>query len=282
MFKKLMPFTLAGLLIACSNTNVQDVTKTYIKDGQSHPLVVLLGGSEGGNTLGEPAMETFRMRFNEHGISVAALGYYGTENTPSRPIELSLNEIADKISELASEPAINGNCVAVMGFSKGAELALLLGSHFEHINHVVGIMPTHVSWNAVKTISAKSGWQLHGKPLDFIEAPLVSWNMQKGNFTGEFTPAFQEALEQATPEQLEAARIPVERTNGPVLLVSAIHDEVWPSYEMAKNVEASLQANNFIHRYEHNAIDDGHYSFSRKEQRQVHEFLKETLVEDCQ
>ncbi|WP_249122783.1 hypothetical protein [Pseudoalteromonas sp. M8] len=48
MMKTIMPFSLVGLLAACSNTTIPDVKRQFIDDGQTHPLVVVLGGSEGG------------------------------------------------------------------------------------------------------------------------------------------------------------------------------------------------------------------------------------------
>jgi allophanate hydrolase subunit 2 len=105
--------------------------------------------------------------------------------------------------------------------------------------------------------------------------------MQKGNVTGEFTPAFEAALAEATPEAIAAARIPVENTNGPVLLVSAKHDEIWPSYKMAGYIEADLREASFSHPFKHIALNSGHYSFNKKVQTEVNQFLSETLVARC-
>ncbi|MFK3859443.1 acyl-CoA thioester hydrolase/BAAT C-terminal domain-containing protein [Pseudoalteromonas rhizosphaerae] len=281
MIKIMMPFSLVGLLAACSNATIPDIKRQFIDDAQTHPLVVVLGGSEGGNTLANPQWQPFLDGFNDIGISVAALGYYGTDNTPNSAAELSLDGIAKRIKALSADPKINQNCVAVYGFSKGAELALLLGAHFEEINHVVSIMPSHISWNAVKTLSSRSSWTLSGNALDYIDAPLLSWKMQKGNVTGEFTPAFEAALAEATPEAIAAARIPVEKTNGPVLLVSAKHDEIWPSYRMAGYIEAGLHEASFSHPFKHIALNSGHYSFNKKVKTEVNQFLSETLVARC-
>ncbi|KZN59320.1 hypothetical protein N473_03935 [Pseudoalteromonas luteoviolacea CPMOR-1] len=280
--KSVMPFCLVGLLAACSSSSDPDVKKHFINDGEKHPLVVVFGGSEGGNTLATPQWQPFLNSFHDMGISVAALGYYGTESTPSQQVELSLEDIAARINTLAKDPHINENCIAVYGFSKGAELALLLGSHFDNINHVVAVMPTHVSWNAVKTISSRSGWKLREKPLNYVDAPLLTWQMQKGNFTGKFTPAFNQALANTHKDIISAARIPIEKNNGPILLVSAKQDEIWPSYSMSNEIMAQLNKVNYPHSYKHIALKGGHYSFSLDTQNQVGEFLKDTLVSTCQ
>ncbi|KZN45713.1 acyl-CoA thioester hydrolase/BAAT C-terminal domain-containing protein [Pseudoalteromonas luteoviolacea] len=280
--KSMMPFCLVGLLAACSSSSEPDVKKHFIKDGEKHPLVVVFGGSEGGNTLAKPLWQPFLNSFHDMGLSVAAVGYYGTESTPSQQVELSLEDIAARINTLAKDPYINENCIAVYGFSKGAELALLLGSHFDNINHVVAVMPTHVSWNAVKTPSSRSGWTLKEQPLNYVDAPLLSWKMQRGNFTGEFTPAFEQALSSTHKDIISAARIPIEKNKGPILLVSAKQDEVWPSYMMSNQIIKQLDKVNYPHAYQHIALEGGHYTFNRDTQTQVGQFLKETLISNCQ
>ena len=280
--KKIMPCLLVGLLAACSSQNTQDVKAQFIDDGQKHPLVILLGGSDGGNTLAKPHWQPIFDRLNEAGMSVASLGYFGTDNTPSSAAELSLEAIEKRISSLADSDKINSNCVAVFGFSKGAELALLLGSHFDSINHVVAVMPSHVTWNAVKTISDKSSWTLKNQPLAHISAPLFSWQMQKGNVTGEFTPAFEEALAKATELEVEQARIPIDKNTGPILLVSAKQDEIWPSYDMANEVMKYLEKKEYGYTYEHIALEGSHYGFNKNTLSQVNAFLKANLLEKCE
>ncbi|MEQ3513346.1 acyl-CoA thioester hydrolase/BAAT C-terminal domain-containing protein [Pseudoalteromonas sp. BZB3] len=279
--KKIMPCILVGLLAACSSQNTQDVKTQFIDDGQKHPLVIMLGGSDGGNTLAKPQWQPIFDRLNETGMSVASLGYFGTDSTPSNAAELSLEEIEKRISLLANSDKINNNCVAVFGFSKGAELALLLGSHFDSINHVVAVMPSHVTWNAVKTVTDKSSWTLKNQPLAYISAPLFSWQMQKGNVTGKFTPAFEQALGKATELEIEQARIPIDKNEGPVLLVSAKQDEIWPSYDMANEVMKYLEKQDYEYSFEHIALEGGHYAFDRQTLNQVSEFLKQHLVASC-
>ncbi|TMO57255.1 acyl-CoA thioester hydrolase/BAAT C-terminal domain-containing protein [Pseudoalteromonas phenolica] len=279
--KKIMPCLLVGLLSACSNHNTQDVKTQFIDDGKKHPLVILLGGSDGGNTLANPHWQPIFDRLNEAGVSVASLGYFGTDNTPSSAAELSLEEIEKRISLLAKSDKINNNCVAVFGFSKGAELALLLGSHFDSINHVVAVMPSHVTWNAVKTVTDKSSWTLKNQPLAYINAPLLSWQMQKGNVTGEFTPAFEQALAKATEFEIEQARIPIDKNKGPVLLVSAKQDEIWPSYDMANEVMKYLEEQEYEYAYEHIALEGSHYGFDRQTLKKTIRFLLNNFPIQC-
>ncbi len=62
-------------------------------------------------------------------------------------------------------------------------------------------------------------------------------------------------------EALDAASIPVEQIEGPVLFVSAVHDEVWPSAEMSDAMMQRLDRRGFHHVHEHLAVEGGHESF---------------------
>jgi dienelactone hydrolase len=58
----------------------------------------------------------------------------------------------------------------------------------------------------------------------------------------KFSSAFvhQRSLDKADPEQLAAARIPVEKSDARFLLLAATKDLVWPSARMTRDIEASL------------------------------------------
>lgn len=55
-----------------------------------------------------------------------------------------------------------------------------------------------------------------------------------------------------TPETI----IPVEKINGPILLISSKHDEVWPSYESASLIEEKLSEASFGFAYKHIAYEN--------------------------
>src|SRR5262245_35109088 len=56
----------------------------------------------------------------------------------------------------------------------------------------------------------------------------------------ELTPMFDAALADALPADV---MIPVERTNGPILLVSGENDRMWPSTRMGEQIMGRLRAN---------------------------------------
>jgi hypothetical protein len=58
----------------------------------------------------------------------------------------------------------------------------------------------------------------------------------------------------------ERAAIPVERINGPILLVSAKDDSIWPSAMMAQRIVDRLHQRNFSHPVVHLSYEHaGHY-----------------------
>ena len=281
MKKLITPFLLVGALASCENAPAPDLYTNYISDGEAHPLVILVGGSDGGNYFANPNMKPLMDRYHDYGFSVASMGYFDTLGTPDSPIELSLNEIDARIKAITEDSSIKGQCVALLGFSKGAELSLLLGSHFNTVNHIVAAYPSHVVWNAVKTPMSYSSWSIDGQPLPYIEAPLLSFDMLSGIFTGEYRNAFTDALSEASPKELNDAAIPVEKISGSVTLVSARQDQIWPSFEMANKIEQRLSDNSYENPVLHIDLDGDHYSYNKETMDTVLTHLKRVMGSEC-
>ncbi|TDF34935.1 acyl-CoA thioester hydrolase [Alteromonadaceae bacterium M269] len=279
--RKIIILVLLSVLGACSKKDVPDTVKQFIDDGEKHPLVIILNGSSGGNLFASPQYRSILTQFNEHGLSVASIGYFGTKNTPSRPVKLSLDDIYDRIMVLAEDEKINRQCIALFGFSKGAELALLLGSHFDNIKQTVAIYPSHVSWNALRSPTSQPAWLLDGKPLDYIDAPLLSWNMLSGLFTKNYVEAFDSALSKASTAQIDNSRIPVENLQGPLFLVSAKSDEIWPSNRMALEIVEYLNEKGFSYSVEHIELEGGHFSYDRATEQKILMHLQNTMADGC-
>jgi dienelactone hydrolase len=59
------------------------------------------------------------------------------------------------------------------------------------------------------------------------------------------------------------AAIPVERINGPVLLISGREDQVWPSFFMAEQVMGRLRRYSFNQSYRHLAYSGAGHAIGR-------------------
>src|SRR6266511_3786619 len=91
------------------------------EDGSDH-AAVMLGGSYGGLPEG-PAR-----RLAENGVSAFALGYFGAPELPPALVEIPIESLQRGI-DLFRERFARGRAIGVLGFSKGAELALTLAAH---------------------------------------------------------------------------------------------------------------------------------------------------------
>ena len=199
----------------------------------------MLGGSSGG------IPEAPARRLAENGVCAFALGYHGAPGLPSGLVEIPLESLERGI-EWFSQTYAGGGPVGLMGISKGAELALLLGAQMgERISRIVAVAPSHVVWFGVTAPgpdpdrrSTRSSWSLGGAPLPFLACPadVVPLFSERGLRTDVFCDASRHA-----PGEVDAARIAVERSAGPLLLLSGDDDHQWPSAPMAEEIARRME-----------------------------------------
>ena len=247
----------------------------FARQGGALPLVVGLGGSEGGNAWATQAWRTQRERFLDQGYAMLAVGYFGTPHSPAHLDRISLDGVHAAIERAARDPRVDGRCIAVVGGSRGAELALLLASHYPDIKAVVAIVPGSAVFLALTDAMTTAGFSFHDKPLPFVP---MTWGATPHLFTGNLRAAFETMMRDEAA--MARAAIPVERINGPVLLVSATRDEVWPSKEMADAMMRRLQAHGFRHHAEHLVVAGGHAE-PLDEFPKMEAFLKTRFAERC-
>jgi dienelactone hydrolase len=217
--------------------------------GKRGPVILVLGGSEGG----EKSSQRLGSLLAAHGYGVLALAYFKADGLPPQFQEIPLEYFGKAIAWLQAQPLADGRKIGLYGISKGGETALLIASRQPEIKAVVAAVPSSVVWQGFDTTnynSVKPGFTLGGVPVAYLPYD------NKAAFTGVFD-LYQRSLkfEDAHPDAI----IPVERIAGPVLLLSAKGDSLWPSSEMSDQVMARLNAKHF--RFEHRHIaytDAGH------------------------
>jgi dienelactone hydrolase len=201
------------------------------------PVIICLGGSEGGFTEPRPAL------LASHGIATFSVAYFG-EKPLNEELSLVPLEFFDRaVAWLETYPAVDTNRMGIYGYSKGAELALLLASRTERVRAVAAYSPSSVVWQGTKTGAPKSSWTAEQVALPFMPMHFSGMNLLK--IMSGRSIAFREAYEQGmekNPEKMGKSRIPVENIHGPVFLVSGTDDAVWPSSRMADAITASLKA----------------------------------------
>jgi acetyl esterase/lipase len=196
------------------------------------PGVLALGGSDGG-------IPTYleRMLAAER-CACLALAYHGTPKTQPNLIEVPLERLERALRWLRGNPrvAARDGRVAVVGASKGAELALLLATTFpDLVGPVVAYAPSNVVWAGIDfdapRAPLRSSWSWGGKPLAFVPFPpgVPPSQTERGL---SVLPVYDRGLDSVAAD--DAAVIPIERATGPVLLVSGGDDRMWPAQRMAR------------------------------------------------
>lgn len=196
------------------------------------PAILLLGGSEGG--LGPGAARMARSLAAE-GFSVLQLCYFGCPGTPPQLVSVPMESFSRGLGWLRAQPGVDAARIAVVGGSKGAEAGLLVASREKGLKAVVVGMPSNVAWPGISyTADMKPGWTVEGRPVPALPYAIGAIR------TGGILALYKDALPDL-PQHPDAA-IPVERIEGPIMLVCGEADNLWPSCPMSDLVAARLKA----------------------------------------
>lgn len=201
-----------------------------------HPAFLVLGGSGGGvpPPLGPAG------GLASHGYAVLALAYFRAPGLPRTLSNIPLEYFATALQWMSAQRSVDPSRVGVLGLSRGAELALLLGTIHRDFRAVVAYMPSNVIVGGCCDAGTPVAWTLDGRAV----APSPSAPMRR-------------SMTSDRPE------IPVERINGAVLLISGREDEVWPSTVMADKIMARLRQRRFTHPFVHLAYDHAGHGIGR-------------------
>ena len=195
------------------------------------PSVVAFGGS-GGGLMGASMWAPL---LASHGIATLAIAYFGLPGLPAELVGIEVEVVERAVRWLRARPETL-TPVGVMGASRGSELALWSAVLLDDVASVVAFAPSGVSWpgfGAHGPVDAPA-WTFRGEALPF---PRIE-ERPDGPPTEPFAlrPIFERALLDAA--STEAATIPVEQAQGPILLVSGEADDMWPSAQMAEIIVA--------------------------------------------
>ncbi len=192
-------------------------------DSQKHPGILVVGGSEGGFPSPKAAW------LASHGYAAFALCYFRCAGTPENLERIPLEYFAQALGFMMKRPEIDPSRIGVMGTSRGGELALQLGSMYSPIKAVVAYVPANVRHPSCCQGGSDASWTWHGVPLTHISlAQAMDPNPSSAD---EFN-----------------AQIAVEATNGPILMIGAEDDGIWPSAEMVRVAAQRLRSNHFSHQ----------------------------------
>ena len=164
-----------------------------------------------------------------HGFAALALAYFRSDDLPKELAGIPLEYFGHALNWMANRTEIAPGRIAVMGVSRGAELALQLGSMFPALKAVVAYVPANVRYPACCGFtSVPYAWTWEGRGLAFHPV--------RSGF-GQEAMAMQ-------------AVIKVEQTEGPIVLISGKEDRVWNSSSMADSIVGRLKQFRFAYNVE--------------------------------
>jgi acetyl esterase/lipase len=170
------------------------------------------------------------------GVDAFALQWFRAPGLPEEIEEIPLELLSEAVEWTTRR---TGKRVALLGHSKGAELALLTATLLDcPIAGVAVWSASSVAWQGfrLRTMQPSSGhssWTLGGNPVPFIAGD---------DFLND-------------PEAFESAQIPIERFRGPVLVFSGSDDRVWPAMRMGQMLVDRASAKGEAGRVEHVVFD---------------------------
>lgn len=237
--------------IKLETPNVESIL--YLGEGKKQPLIVGLGGSEGGNAWSSDYWKKTRDEFIEKGYAFLAIGYFGANGTPEILDKIEIENVYNAIKTATENKHINKSKIAIIGGSRGADLALLLGSYYPDIKSVVSIVGSNAAFPGHTDHFTTSCWTYKNQELPFvpINEEAVPFLMKR-DLRGTFETMLQDTV------ALEKAAIKVEKINGSILFLSATKDDICPSTPMAEMMVERLNSNNFKHYFEHKSFEGGH------------------------
>jgi len=214
-----------------------------------HPAVALFSGSEGG--LDSQAQSAALLA--SHGYAALVVGYFGAEGLPSQLVQIPLERLADGIRWLRAHPNVDEGRVGALAISRGAEGLLATAARIPDVGlrAIVAISPSEVIWQAVGDqgeVPYTSSWTLGGTDLPFV--PMLSDPIMRQMLENailrrrrehqhrpsllHLTRAYTLSLKDT--RAVEAAAIPVEAIQSPLLCLTGAADQVWPSGTMAEAI----------------------------------------------
>jgi dienelactone hydrolase len=206
-------------------------------------VIILLGGSEGGSDFGRRIGPILAAR----GFATLALPYYvsgwSREALPGLPrafVNIPVDRLETVRRWIGSQDDLDSSRIGIHGVSKGGEFALIAASRMPWLRAVSAIVPSDVVWEGWGDGSADgvpSSFAWRGQPLPFVPYEGMSdaiAALSRGEFRALSVPHLEGR--RRSPERVSAARIPIERFRGAVLIAGGDRDTTWPSGEMVRAI----------------------------------------------
>jgi len=220
-----------------------------VADDSPQPVVVILGGAEGGNGAG--------LRF---GPILARLGYAGVSlpyyspdwgdfapppefpDLPGSFIDLRVDQLSELRGALSLLPGLDVERFGLFAGSKGSEFALIAASRYPWISSVVAYTPSDMVWEGwgLEMLGAegtRSSFSFEDRALPFVPYRGFVEALEAG--PNADLRSVHENGRADHPERVAEARIPIENYRGSLMLTAGERDAQWNSAQMARNIQAT-------------------------------------------
>jgi esterase/lipase len=244
---------------------------------QPRKAIIMLGGSEGGKSWSRKKKLIELMV--QKGYSVLSLAYFKAQGLPNSLEAIPLEYFEKAFTWLSGQKGIVANEYAILGGSKGAEAALVLGSKYPHVKAVIAFCPSCAVWQGIpqkrfeigKNVS--SSWSYKGENLPFLAYPASVKKIDL--LLLRLREMHEEALQNTASARNSA--IEVENIQGSIFLISGKRDQIWPATDMSEVIMERLKSNDFKFYYEHISYDTGHFGIIMNKEcwRKIFSFLED-------
>lgn len=216
------------------------------------PVIISFPGSEGGLKTSEDESAYFA----NAGYPAFGMAYFNAPGVPEEMVEVPLEIFERAFAFIRSKPELRDRPIVVNGVSRGGELALLLGSLFAEVKGVIARVPSSIVWQGFTKetfVSDKPEREL--PPFTFRKHPIpyMNWTgkyadhkMRDGTAAKIRTPWFLDSINR-NQDGVKRASIEVEKINGPVLLLGAEDDQLWPSCIFIDRIKERFAQHSFRH-----------------------------------
>lgn len=217
-----------------------------------HPAILLLGGSEGGDS-----MSGLAALFAARGYVAASVAYFGLPGLPQTLVDVPVETVGRALHAVAARKDVDPARIAILGGSKGGELALLAASTYPQIKAVIADVPSPVAFMGLGVNDMPTGcsWSFRGKALPCVpvsEAADAAIGPQFATGAPVRLRTLYDLSLDAAPTQVRMAFFHLERISGPVLCLAGADDQLWDSPRQCTMAMNYLKAHH--HRFADRAI----------------------------
>jgi dienelactone hydrolase len=223
----------------------------YTTGATNAPGTMLLGGSGGGMGWSRRTAALLA----EQGFVAMAVSYFNDRDLPDHLVEIPLEYVEAALDSLKSRPEVDSASISLVGYSKGAELSLLVASRRPDIGSVVAFAPGSAVFQGFRPpdYPVISSWSARGVGLPFVP------NAYDEKFFDTFDGMYLWYRTLGQHDAFAEAAIPVEKIQGDLLLISGADDQIWPATLMGEQIIARLRVNDFAYKVKHLAFPNaGH------------------------